>query len=813
MKTVNRSPFHHRVSQTKKEENDFAWYKHHIDLLDTKSFGNYSGFGGVDDTRRMQANYDLFNNKINKEEFEYVCKPHGDGQGELPATFVNRDIISGKIKVLLGMEIKRPFSWKIVAVNEEATTRKEQEEFGRIKEYVIGEIMQPIIAQIQQQEMEKQQGRQLSPEEQQRIQQQVQQQIKSATPEEVKKYMQRKHQDPAEALGHQLLEYIIYRKNLPDVFNDGWKHGCISGIEVYWEGETNAGPDVRAVNTLNFDYDKSPDVKYIEDGEWAVCVYQMTPSQIVSMFADELTDDEIDSIYSQTPFGSGDGMADATFEFSFNDSKSYNEGTLRVLHVNFKSLKKIGFLTSINPQTGELEESIQDEWYKFSEENGDISIDWQYIPESHEAYKIGADIYKRMRPVPGQYHDINNLYECKLSYKGAAYDNMNSEVTSLVDRMKTYQFYYNIIMYRIEMLMASDKGKILMLNMNSIPKSAGIDIKKLLYYMESIKVGFLNPSEEGNKNMTGNIGELAHVIDMSLLSQISQYVELAEYINTQCGNSVGITKQMEGQTAPQEAVRNAQMNYTQSSYIIEPYFELHNQIKRNVLEGVLKTTKSYYSGNNADKLSYVIDDLSTKMLKVDAGLLDNSTYGLFISNSSKAWDAKQAVQQLSQAAMQNQKAELSDIIKIIRSESVQEAEELLAVAEERAHEKQMEMNSMAEQMKAEQAEKAREFQREEWDHEAEMIVLKEKERRETEIQKQTIMSMGFNEDKDMDQDGMPDILEVAKFNTDANIKMRKQKLEEFKFSHQLEQDDIDNENAKEKLAIDRKKASKPASSK
>ena len=64
--------FHHRISQKKKEANDFAWYKHHIDLLDNKSFNTTSAYGDIDEGRRIQGNYDLYNNTINKEEFEYI---------------------------------------------------------------------------------------------------------------------------------------------------------------------------------------------------------------------------------------------------------------------------------------------------------------------------------------------------------------------------------------------------------------------------------------------------------------------------------------------------------------------------------------------------------------------------------------------------------------------------------------------------------------------------------------------------------------------------------------------------------------------
>ena len=795
-----------RITQRAKEENDFRWYKDKIDGFDTGSFSDTVGYDGVSLQRRQQTNYNLYNNIINIDEFKYVCKPYGDGLGEMPATFTNRDITSGKIKVLLGMESKRPFSWKVMAVNEEATSRKEQQYFSMIKDFVIGEIMTPIITTIQQTAAQKAKGRQLSEDEQNQIQKQVAQEIKSKTPEEIKKYMERDHQDPAEVLAHQILEYLIEKLNIKDVFNDGWKHGLLSGIEVFYVGEGFKQPVFFPVNSLNFDYDQSPDLKYVEDGEWGCAVYDMSPSKILEFFGDEITDKELDDIYEMADHGSATSIHDATFTFSDGPERALN--TVRVFHCNFKSLRKIGFLTFISPQTGQPEETIVSEDYKFSINHGDIAIQWTWIPEAHEGYKIGNDIYKRMRPVPGQHRDINNLYECKLSYKGAAYDNMNSEITSLMDRMKVWQFYYNIIMYRIEMLMASDKGKILMMNLNMIPKSKGIDISKMLYYIESSKIGFLNPLEEGNRGGQSDITNAVKEIDMSLISDIQKYIMLADYIEARAGASVGITKPMEGQTPSNEAVGNNQLNYTQSSFIIEPYFELHNQIKRNVLQAIIENAQNVYVGQNIKKLSYVLDDLSMKLLEIDSELLDNSTYGIFVSNSSKAWDAKQAVQQLSQAAMQNQKAELSDIVKIIRAESIQEAEELLAVAEKKAQERALELGEQKNQFDAEQAEKQRRFVRETWKHEEDLIVLKEEERRKTEIQKQTILSMGFNVDKDLDKDGVPDVLEVAKNGVDAVIKVRQQDLAEAEFSHQKEQDVVNNELAKEELKIKSKQANK-----
>ena len=784
-----------RLSQAAKDKNGKQWYKDQCDLIDKKSFSDNSliGFGGVTEYKRKKVNYDLFNNIINLADFEYVCKPYGSEMGQLPARLTNRDITSGKIKVLLGMEMKMPFSWKVIAVNEEATTRREQEEFGKIKEFVTNSILGPIKQQLELETQQQTQGRELTAEEQQQISQQVTEQLQAMTPEEVKKYMVREHQDPAEALAHQLLEYLIRKQNIKDKFNKAWKHALIAGEEIYWVGILNGEPSMRVVNPLFFDYDKSPDLDYIEDGEWACYEYRMTPTEIISSFGSELKNPEIDKIYN---FINNPSSAIYDADFSFNANKEDEPFTIRVLHTTWKSLRKIGFLTYLDA-TGTEQMRIVEENYKLNTEFGDIGIEWEWIPEAHEAWKIGADIYVHMRPVPGQYKDLDNLWECKLPYYGATYDNLNSQTTSLMDRMKAYQYYYNIIMYRLELLISSDKGKKFAMNMSAIPKSAGLDIEKMLYFFESSGIILLNPKEEGDRN-TGDVTNMVKEIDMSLASDIQKYINLAEYINRQCGESVGINRQMEGAIGPNEAVTNTRQNITQSSHIVQPYFELHNIIKGNVLQALLETAKVAYSDGRAKKLAYVLDDLSYNLLTINQDLLDNSSYGIFISNSSKAYDAKELVQQLSQAALQNQRADLSDVIKVIRSESVQEAEELLITSEQRKTEEAQALQR--EQMKQQEqleANKERNLERQR-QHEKEIIILKEEERRKTEIQKQAMFSLGFDENKDRDEDGIPDVLEVAKHGLNADIQNRKLSLEENKFAHQKETD-------AEKIKIEKQK--------
>ena len=138
-----------RISRAEKEKNKKQWYKDKIKILDAHSNKTVYGYDGISEYHRMKVNYDLFNNILDTRDFEYITKPFGEEGGELPAKMTNRDILSGKIKAIIGMERRRGFDYKLFAVNPDATTRREQEEFGKIREYVVNNIMLPIKIQME----------------------------------------------------------------------------------------------------------------------------------------------------------------------------------------------------------------------------------------------------------------------------------------------------------------------------------------------------------------------------------------------------------------------------------------------------------------------------------------------------------------------------------------------------------------------------------------------------------------------------------------------------------------------------------------
>ena len=781
------------------------WYEEFANTLDGRL--DASLMDNLNVKKEIKINYDLFNNILNIKDMEIVCNPFGSDIGEMPAKMTNRDIVSGKIKALIGMELKRAFPWKVIAVNKEATTRKEKETFNKIKDYVINSIMLPIRQQIEQEYVAQMNNRELTEDEKIKIQKEIEEKTKSATPEEIKEYMQRDHQDTAEILAHQLLEYLISDLDLKRKFNDCFKHFLLSGEARMYMGAHNDKVLTWVVNPLMIKGDDSVD--FLEDGEWAVCNYLMSANDIIKYLGEDISDEDAEIIYKSW----GTTITPVEEDLFSQIDNGINFLQSNVAHCVWKAPRKIGFLDYLDEQ-GQIQTKTVDESYTLNKDFGDISISWDWILEVYETWKIKTPkpIYVRKRALPSQYKDLKNINYCKLPYYGVNSDNTNSVRTALMSRLKSFQYYYDLIAYKIDLLVASDKGKKVLMNIGAVPSTKDFSMEKWQYLFETTSFGWFDPQEEGNTHIDANT--VAKVVDLSLISDIQKYQQYLEYIRIQCGRSVGITDTVEGQIGQDEAVRNTQQNLIQTAYILEPYFEMQNVFKRNFLQGLLELAKVVYSGKNSEKLSYVVDDMSMKLLNIDGELLDNSTYGLFVANNTNVNEIKQSIVQLAQAALQNQKIEMSDVIKILRIESITEAEKTLSAAEQRRKEYEQISQQQQQQMMMEEEEKKRVREREKFEEDKEIITLKEKERRETEILKAGILAASFNPEQDKNNNGINDFLELQKTSFNMNLEKENQNLETQKFEHQKEvdgekikqnQQKIDNDRKKIQLSLFRKK--------
>ncbi len=784
----NTEAYSHQLSQKEKEKDDFAWYKYHYNSVIRDSAGFTDPFNDeISDRRRRQVNYDIYNNLVNVKEYSHVCQPFGkEGLGTgTPVNFTHKDIVSDNINAILGIDMSRAFTWGAFSMNPEAIQTREQAEFEEFKTFVIQYVTKDIRIQAEQKAKAEIQGRELTPEEMQQIQQQIEQEVDSKSPESLKKSFQRTYKEEGEILITDLINYYMKKEDVEIKFQRGFKHLLLSGFEPYYVGIRGGRLVCNPVNAIEFECDRSNDLMFIEDGQWQKAVIEMTPAEIMELCGNELTKEEIDTVHKgQYANYNNDGL-------EFDENNVLGASNWRVTHVTFRSLRKIGILTFIDDE-GEIQNDLVDEMYSFDREGGDIKIEWQFIPEYHEVYCIGADMYKLMRPVPGQYKTFDNLYYCKSPYKGVIMDNLNSKVTCTMDRMKVYNYMYDIIWYRIEELLAANKGKWLLLNQNIIPKK-GTTPLKFLDFLSKTKIGLVDTTSDRT-----TIGNAAQQIDMSTANDIAGYLELAGYLEMKCHNVIGLNDSMKGQNAPDTAVRNTQQAITSSSYMLEPIFNLHNLAKRSVLQGIAETAIILHTIKGEESLAYITDDLTTQLFTVKPDLLAKMQAVVYVDNAGKAAKIKNTMENLAQAALQNQRADVSDIAKIMKGENIHSAIEQLELAEKRksmeASQNAQELEKLKQQGELSKFEKQKELMGIEHDYNIEEIRVKG----DIELTKQTILALGFAEDKDTNNNDVPDVLEIAKNAKDELLKRSKLDLERDKLEHQKVMD-------KEKLKLENKK--------
>lgn len=445
---------------------------------------------GNNRTRReeMQTYYDLYNSIYNEKDLKYVTNPFKQQDG-FPATAQDYNIIKPKIDLLLGEETKRPFNFRVVRTSDIAASEMQDKTKQMLLDYVQATIMSK-----------------LGPEEQARYQQALQS-GEVMTPEQIQKYMSKDYKDIAEVTAYHSLNYLKNKLNITHEFFKGWKDALIGGEEIYYVGVLNGEPSMQRINPIYFDYDtETSDLEFIHDAEW--CCYEMTMSitELYDRLYDKMSEKQLDQLLEMMDQTSKGGINPEIRKTSldythirthtlngFSSNPFDDTNSIKVWHCCWKSFRKIGFVTVLDPETEEPTEYQVDESYKVV--GTELNVEWKWITEVWEGYRAGEDLYIGIQPIEYQYTSADNPNSQRLPYTGVVYNNTNSRPRSLVSMMKPLQYMYIVLWYRLELAMARDKGKVVNMDITQIPKSMNIDVSKWMHYLSALGVNFINPYE------------------------------------------------------------------------------------------------------------------------------------------------------------------------------------------------------------------------------------------------------------------------------------------------------------------------------
>jgi hypothetical protein len=767
-----------------------AWRRACVDVLISREGSTF--ISGRSRKDILRVNYDLYNSIFSEEDFKYIVNPFNVEEG-FPAHPQNMNIIKPKIDLLIGEETKRPFNFKVFSTNDE--TISQIQDFK--KQSLIKEYLDSVTNGD-------------NPEETQKKLQ------------EIDRYIKNKYATAGETMAYNSLKYLREYLNIDHELIKTWKDGLIAGEEIAYVGIVNGEPMCERCNPYTCTYDNDPDIEFIEDGDWFVRRFLMSPGGIYDRFQSIMDEEDLDKLLQML---GGDSLQRRPSDVNYNsiiykdkiisditNDEFFKGQLLPVWHCTWKSFKKIAYIRYTD-EDGEEIEDVVDETYKLDDEEKaqGKTIEWDWITEVWEGYRIGTDIFLDIKPVQYQYQSLDNPKTTKLPYVGVRHNCTNTRNRSLVDLLKPLQYMYIVVWYRLELALSRDKGKIINMDITQIPKSMGISVEKWMHYLSALGVNFINPYEEGWDIPGREGGKPAQYNqmssqDLSMSKVIMDYIQLLNKIEDMAGEFSGISRQRQGEISSSELVGNVQRATVQSSHITEPLYEIHNIFKKKMYAALLNTAKYAWGENKKKRLTFIADDYTRMFLEVNDDFL-YSDFDIFVSDATQENQNLESLRSLIQPAMQNG-ATLSDAALILTTQSISEIKnKLKEIEEKRAQNEQ-------EQQKAQQ-EAQQQMHQEEQAVLAEQNRIKEEDsirKAETAIQ---VAMIGAESRKQSTSSNSP-------IPEDNSIELAKLQLEQesILLDDRYNQNSLDEEIRKNKaleslkaqeIEVKRKQASKPVS--
>lgn len=652
------------------------WRKQHLDWADGRTFSSYSPVRNS--VIHKKINYDLYRGRLHMEDLALIFNPYGIQASYIPKKIQHYPIMNTKLEVLYGEELSRIFDYKVIVTNPTAISEKEKQ-----KKEELFTMLQQAIQNTASSEDEFNQEMQ-----------------------EISDYFNYEWQDIREIRANALLHHYEKELDFKSMFNDGFKDASICAEELYQCYISGGEPRARRLNPLNVLVYKNGYSNKVEDADVIIIEDYWSRGQVLDVYHDDLTKKDVEYIES-LPFTNDetsynemgeyderkgfirsdvvdDLVGTSGFYFNaeglFGDNAAYQSslmpydvfGNVRVIQMFWKSVRKIKKVKFYDPETGEAKYDFFPETYQIDEARGEEE-EIMYINEAWEGTKIGEKVYVRMRPMLVQHNRLSNPSECNFGIVGTVYNINEGKPLSLVDRMKPYNYLYDVVHDRLNNLIAKNWGKLATLDLAKVP--AGWDVDKWMYYAKTNSLNVVDSFKEANRGPAGKVmaGALSPqngVIDAELGNSIQAHISILEFIKTELGDIIGVNRQREGQIQNRETVGGVERATLQSSHITEWIFAQHDFLKKRFYEMFLEYCKICLRGRK-EKFQYIMPNVPEMLIEIDGDEFAECDYGLVIDNSQGTQQLAQKLDTLAQAGLQNGMP-FSVIMKLFSSISIAE---------------------------------------------------------------------------------------------------------------------------------------------
>ena len=627
------------------KEKDRKWCEQNLDAM-APYIAQHNNSLYVNDRYKDIRNYQAYHGHFDPKDYEHVTDQYGT---PFPARMTNFNIIAPKIDLLTSEELRRPLETQVNSVNKSAVQRKQDMKVSLVAESILAGVKKEVNDVMGMNIAENTMGMEI--------------------PDDIEAFMKYTYKEAIEEAVEDGLHYLKERYRWKDLFKNGFRDFLVTGKVFYKAEVINGDPQVRRIDPRNIAFDMNMESDYLDNAQWVVEQRWLGINQILDEYGDELTKKDILEIEKMRHISSGDELAHYNSNLDWIQYDASTGAKVRVLHGEWKSIRAIKVKVSPNKYdpSNPFRKMVSDNYKARKGEE----IQTKHVDDIWEGTKIGGRILVNCRRRPNQVRSVDDAGATPLSYTGCVHNLSSGRCTSLVDVIKHIQMLYNVVMYHIELTLSRAGGKAVVYDVSQMPSNIGMDMQTVLYHIKNDGIIPINSRDEGAD--TARFNQFQQ-IDFTLSNSVQQLINLKLMLEETAGQVSGVSRQREGAVSQYEAVGNVQRTVVQSNLVTENWFFQHSEVKKRVVEKVCNLMKVAWA--DGKKAGYILGDGGFKMLNVfpDVALND---YGIYITEGGKEDAIKQAVTQLAQASLQSGTIDLLNVIKILKAETLTEAEHIL----------------------------------------------------------------------------------------------------------------------------------------
>lgn len=652
-----------KISWAKKIKDDYAWFKQNGEhLISASIFGDQTGSGGH--TARLKTLYEIYNSKFPTSWFKHVTDPFSTTASSnriWPAKIRPTNILRPNIEFLRGEYPKRPFNYQVVVKGEDGYNGflegKKKAAYDAISQIFINTLNEQDEQSAQEGGPTLNTGIDSKP---------------TDMPDEAVDKFSGTFKNILAVQAQTDIDLIMEEQRVLEKLKDMMKDWLIAGEAYSYKNVLRDETIYEHVSPLEIDYDKSPHVKLVQDGDWVVRRMLMTVSDVVDRFYDSLKPKDIDKLedgtYTQSP----------AFFLNYLQNHFADNSKVPVYHYTFRSMEKVGYLSYLDPITGNPENDLVNEDYKANPELGE-TIDWFWRTRWMEGYRIGEDLHLEMGPVRFAPSMMNNFAKSQGPYNGKRFSDTHAENVSILKLGLPFQIMHVIAGFALERTLAKSRGKVVLLDQNVIPRGEGWDEEKFFHFSEAQGWGLINRNQLGVDKSFNQY----QVLDLGLFDHITHLIQIMDFCKRQYDEQIGITAPAKGQTTSADSATGVQTSVFQSSIITDMIFAEFEELRRSDMEGLLDC--SQISNIFGKKAAYQGSEGRTELLNIIGEEYCYAQMGIMMTDSTKENDALNKIRQYSQAFAQNG-ATPSTVIAIETATNIAKLKELMLSVERKQQE-------------------------------------------------------------------------------------------------------------------------------